>query len=109
MDSQGSGYVSGLHWSAVLDSISLLKDHYEEEEEARMQATFDRIPSYQYAGPRLLYEPVEATKSDILASIPPRPVVDRIISRYFNAEGAIPAVIHSPQFFREVLYLPKCC
>lgn len=101
-DPQGAGYVSGLHWAAILDSISLLKSHYEGEEDARMQDASDRLLSYQSAGPRLLYEPVQATKADIISSIPPRPVVDRMIARYFMAEGAIPAIVHSRQFFREV-------
>lgn len=85
--SHGASYVSSVHWAAVLDSISELKDHYEEEEEARMLATSDYAPRCSPC-PRLLYEPVQATKADILASIPARPVVDRMVARYFNMQGA---------------------
>lgn len=92
MHSHGANYVSSVHWAAVLDSISELKDHYEEEEEARMLvATTDYPPPYS-PGPRLLYEPVQATKADVLASIPARPVVDRLIARYFNAQGVAPGM-----------------
>lgn len=92
--SHGANYVGSVHWAAVLDSISELKNHYEKEEEARMLATTsDYAPncSYSYSpGPRLLYGPVLATRADILASIPARPVVDRMIARYFNAQGIAP-------------------
>ena len=91
MHSHGANYVSSVHWAAVLDSISELKDHYEKEEEARMLATSDYIPLHS-PGPRLLYEPVQATKADILASVPARPVVDRMVARYFNAQGVAPGI-----------------
>ena len=89
--SHGANYVSSVHWAAVLDSISELKDHYGKEEEARMLASSDCVPSYG-PGPRLLYEPVQATKADILATIPARPVVDRMVARYFNTQGVAPGM-----------------
>jgi hypothetical protein len=101
LHSQGAKYVGSVHWAAVLDSISELRDHYEEEEEARILATSDSMPRPS-PGPRLLYEPVQATKADLLASIPPRPVVDRMVARYFNAQGLAPAILHSGCFLREV-------
>lgn len=97
----GASYVGSVHWAAVLDSISELRDHYEEEEEARMLATSDHV-LLQSPGPRLLYEPIQATKAHLLASIPARPVVDRMVARYFNAEGVVPAILHSGHFLREV-------
>ncbi|KAF5634647.1 hypothetical protein F52700_5840 [Fusarium sp. NRRL 52700] len=96
----GASYVGSVHWAAILDSISELRDHYEEEEEARMLATNDHI-LLQSPGPRLLYEPVHATKADLLASIPARPVVDRMVARYFNTQGVIPSILHSVHFLQE--------
>ncbi|KAF4338369.1 hypothetical protein FBEOM_7722 [Fusarium beomiforme] len=96
----GASYVGSVHWAAVLDSISELRDHYEEEEEARMLATNDHV-FLQTPGPRLLYEPVQTTKADLLASIPARPVVDRMVARYFNAQGVVPSILHSGHFLRE--------
>ncbi|KAJ4417877.1 hypothetical protein N0V82_005934 [Gnomoniopsis sp. IMI 355080] len=88
--SLGENYVSSVHWSAVLDSISELKDQYDKEETARVLANSES-PRHK-SGPRLLYEPVHATKSEILATIPARPIVDRLIARYFNAQGVAPVV-----------------
>ncbi|KAJ9131677.1 Fungal specific transcription factor domain protein [Pleurostoma richardsiae] len=99
MHSHPANYVGSVHWAAVLDSISELRDHYEEEEEARILATSDCVPRNS---PRLLYEPVQATKADILALIPARPVVDRIVARYFNAQSTTPlSMLHSVHFLRE--------
>ncbi|EWG49974.1 hypothetical protein FVEG_09315 [Fusarium verticillioides 7600] len=102
LDSHGvrASYVGSVHWAAVLESISELKDHYEEEEEARMLATNDHA-LLQSSGPRLLYEPVHTTKTDLLASIPPRPVVDRMVARYFNTQGVVPSILHSGHFLQE--------
>lgn len=91
MHLHGANYVSNVHWAAVLDSISELKDHYEQEEEDRMLPTSDDLPRYG-PSPRLLYEPVQATKADILASIPARPAVDRMVARYFNVQGITPGI-----------------
>ncbi|KAF4955587.1 hypothetical protein FGADI_4422 [Fusarium gaditjirri] len=98
--SVGATYVGSVHWAAVLDSISELRDHYEEEEEARMLATNDHL-SLQSLGPRLLYEPVQTTKADLLASIPARPVLDRMVARYFNTQGVVPCILHSRRFLQE--------
>ncbi|KAF5614182.1 uncharacterized protein FSUBG_62 [Fusarium subglutinans] len=95
-----ASYVGSVHWAAVLDSISELKDHYEEEEESRMLDTNDHV-LLQSPGPRLLYEPVHTTKADLLASIPPRPVVDRLVARYFITQGVVPSILHSGHFLQE--------
>ncbi|KIM92882.1 hypothetical protein OIDMADRAFT_173659 [Oidiodendron maius Zn] len=101
LHSHGVKYVGSVHWAAVLDSISELKDYYEEEEEARMLATDGHAP-YSSPGPRLFYQPIQATKNDILASIPARPAVDRMVARYFNIQNTAPiSVLHSGHFLRE--------
>ncbi|SCO77062.1 related to fungal specific transcription factor [Fusarium oxysporum] len=96
----GTSYVGSVHWAAVLDSISELRDHYEEQEEARLLATNDHLFLHS-PGPRLLYEPVQTTKADLLASIPARPVVDRMVARYFNTQGVVPSILHSGRFLQE--------
>lgn len=87
----GVNYVSSVHWAAVLHSISELKDHYEKEEEVRKLDIGNDVPHHS-SGPRLLYEPIHVTKADILTSIPTRPVVDRMVARYFIAQGVIPGI-----------------
>lgn len=82
----GTSYVNGAHWAAVLDGISDLKDHFEQEEE-NAATTHTSDPSLSdSAGPQLLYGCTKrATKEEVLASIPSRQVVDRLVSRYFSS------------------------
>lgn len=100
--SHGAKYVGSAHWAAVLDSISELKDHYEEEKEDRMLGNNGHVP-YPSPGPLLLYQPVNVTRAEILASLPARPVVDRMVARYFLLRDTAPLpVLHSKQFLAEV-------
>jgi hypothetical protein len=91
-------YVGGDHWAAILDSIADLKDHFDREEQLRLANSPDLIQEDNGDGdggdsltrPRpphalLLYgcrRP--ASRAEILAALPPKGVVDRYISRYFN-------------------------
>lgn len=100
--SHGAEYVGSAHWAAVLDSISELKDHYKEEEEARMLVNNDHVP-YRSPGTLLLYQSVNVTKAEILASIPARPVVDRMILRSIFLRDTAPLpVLHKKRFLAEV-------
>jgi hypothetical protein len=92
LHSHGANYVSSVHWAAILDSISELNDIYETEREEAMLASTDYVPHHS-PGPRLLYEPVQATMDEILYSIPARAVVDRMVARYFNTQGVAPGTL----------------
>ncbi|KPM41733.1 hypothetical protein AK830_g4834 [Neonectria ditissima] len=100
----GASYVNSAHWAAVLDGIADIKDHLEDEKEGEV-LDGSELPNPdhpEWTGPQLLYGcPRLATKEEILASIPPRPVVDRLISRYFNSFEMSPAVLHTVQFLKE--------
>ncbi|RYC91575.1 hypothetical protein BFJ63_vAg5586 [Fusarium oxysporum f. sp. narcissi] len=101
----GANYVGSSHWAAVLDGIAELKDHFDNEEEAsHPDVQSVESPAADMTGPQLLYGcPKPASKDEILASILTlsRPVVDRLVSRYFNSFEMSPAVLHSVQFLKE--------
>ncbi|KAJ5435878.1 hypothetical protein N7445_006763 [Penicillium cf. griseofulvum] len=99
LHSHGANYVGSFHWAAVLDSISELRDHYEEEEARLLAANYHGL--HESPGPRLLYEPVQTTKADLLAAIPAQPAVDRMVARYFNAQGVVPEILHNGHFLKE--------
>lgn len=89
----GVSYVGGSHWAAVLDSIAELKDHFDRELDGSQGLATVEEPSAgsPVTGPMLLYgSPKRATQEEILASVPPRPVVDRLISKYFNTLDMAP-------------------
>ena len=82
----GVCYVGSAHWAAVLDSIAELRDHFEKEELRAQEAPVPEPVKRLDSEPLLLYGcPEMATEAEIIASVPPRPVVDRLVSRFFNA------------------------
>lgn len=84
-----ANYVGSSHWAAVLDSITELKEHFEQEEEMRNMATdFNQPDSNHSSWPQLLYGFQPVTIAEILSSIPPRRAVDRLVSRYFTLDIA---------------------
>lgn len=79
IEGTGATYVSSSHWAAILESIADLRSQFANEGDAQLQ------PQAKYPKPQLFYySPVFETKVSIINSIPPRSVVDRLISRYFN-------------------------
>ncbi|KAJ5506776.1 hypothetical protein N7453_005733 [Penicillium expansum] len=99
----GASYVNGTHWAAVLDGIAELKDHFDRDDEAHPHPLGTaQPPQVNLSGPQLIHGFTKVTTRDeILASIPPRHIVDRLVSRYFNSFEMSPAVLHSVQFLRE--------
>ncbi|KAJ8130990.1 hypothetical protein O1611_g2641 [Lasiodiplodia mahajangana] len=99
----GANYVNSEHWAAILDSISELKECFDQEKtEQPVQLISHSLPT-DLSGPPLLFgcsRPPEI--GDILTSIPPRPVVDRLVSQYFNSFEISAAIVHSIQFLEEV-------
>ena len=90
-------YVGGEHWAAILDSIADLRDHFDREELLRLansphgnndgDGDAAATPFAKTLSPHalLLYQRCRpASRSEILAVLPPKPAVDRYISRYFN-------------------------
>ncbi|KAJ4150246.1 hypothetical protein LMH87_011004 [Akanthomyces muscarius] len=79
-------YVSSSHWAAVLDSITDLRNHLAQDD--------TKLPV-----PESTTSQAESVK---LHCLPPRPTVDRLVSRYFNDLDIAPGVVHSGQFLTEV-------
>ncbi|KAF4633044.1 hypothetical protein G7Y89_g5083 [Cudoniella acicularis] len=98
----GVSYVSSAHWAAVLDSIAELRTHFAQEDATHSRSSDPVQPQASFPKPQLLYySPMLETLASILESIPPRPVVDRLVSRYFNVLDIAPGVVHSGQFLQE--------
>lgn len=91
IDSSGASYVGSSHWAAVLDQIADLKGHLEKEEETD---TPQFAPDLLYSrpnSPQLLSGYTQhLPREEILASVPARPVADRLLSRFFNSFDVSP-------------------
>ncbi|KAK1461062.1 fungal specific transcription factor [Colletotrichum melonis] len=107
-------YVGSEHWSAIMDSIADLKDHFDREEQSKLAESptadycFEDPSSFtqrrRWQRPLLLYgcRPA-ASRSEILSTLPPKNAVDRYISRYFNRLDLVSssASVHGPTFLKE--------
>ena len=86
MTSSGTNYVNSSHWAAVLNGIAELKDHFESERNSPASPDLHDPSIPERTGPRLLYGCSKIpTRQEIIESIPPRQVVDRLVSRYFSS------------------------
>ncbi|PWY95397.1 hypothetical protein BO94DRAFT_563013 [Aspergillus sclerotioniger CBS 115572] len=94
-------YVGGDHWAAILDNIAELKDHFDREEELSITTSPDDEPDSTHA--LLLYGCRRATsREELLEALPPRNIVDRYLSRYFNRMDLVStSAVHGPTFLRE--------
>ncbi|KAI1338570.1 putative Zn(II)2Cys6 transcription factor [Xylariaceae sp. FL0016] len=85
----GTSYVQSVHWEAVLTKIRGLKEDFVTGSKAR-------------SGSHLFYGPnCHATRDEILAAVPPRPVVDRLMALHFDSYIITPYLIHGKKFLRE--------
>ncbi len=87
----GTSYVQSVHWEAILAKIRGLKE--------------DMVPDSKAApGSHLFYGPNRhATRDEILAAVPPRPVVDRLMALHFDSHIVTPCQYIKP-FFRPPAY-----
>lgn len=93
-------YVGVEHWAAILDSIADLRDRFDHEEQLRLGISPDHIQDdtgdavnvdiHASSHSLLLYGGYQpASQAEILAALPPKDVVDRYISRYFNRQELV--------------------
>lgn len=70
----GASYVQSVHWESILTKVRGLREDL---------VTSTRTP----IGSHLFYGPTShATRIEILAAVPPRSVVDRLIALHFNTD-----------------------
>ncbi|KAH7152671.1 putative Zn(II)2Cys6 transcription factor [Dactylonectria macrodidyma] len=85
----GTSYVQSVHWEAILTKIRGLKEDL---------VTDSKAPP----GSHLFYGPNRhATRDEVLAAVPPRPVVDRLMALHFDSYIITPYLIHGKKFLRE--------
>ncbi|KAE8450755.1 hypothetical protein EG329_005668 [Mollisiaceae sp. DMI_Dod_QoI] len=90
-------YVGSAHWASVLDSIADLKDSLENSERLDV---FDE--SSTRPGPNLLVGGVrKATRVEILASLPSKPITDQLLDQFVDSMDMTSVIVHVPSFRRE--------
>ena len=84
-----------------MDKIKELKDCFEDARDPdKGTPSTTEVPGPK--GPELLFGGYDhVQKQEILAAIPPRPLVDRLIAKFFNSVEIAPVILHSPTFLKE--------
>ncbi|UPL00951.1 hypothetical protein LCI18_011885 [Fusarium solani-melongenae] len=92
-------YVSGSHWTAICTEVEKIREHLDRGEAAAQAEDQDQSQSH---GPMLLEGVGQISNIEtIMADIPPKDVVDRLVSRYFNSTEPSTIVFHAPTFEQE--------
>ncbi|KAL8722749.1 MAG: hypothetical protein Q9225_000810 [Loekoesia sp. 1 TL-2023] len=102
LENRETSFVSGTHWTAILDGIAELKDRFEDSEEQSCSNSEMELWQSPTERPTLLFGAnTYATKHEILSSIPSRAVANKLVSSFFNAMDMAPVVVHGPSFLKE--------
>ncbi|RFU35212.1 hypothetical protein B7463_g1097, partial [Scytalidium lignicola] len=92
-------YVGATHWAAILEDIEEMKSYCNAEE---FESSESPESLGDLSGSSLLFNAgIPSTREEILAFLPPRHVVDRYVSRYFNSSSPALHITHRPAFQRE--------
>lgn len=101
-------YTGSSHWVTILEDIQCLKDELSEEY-SNANTSLESTPFG--TGSRLESPPTRISllssspclpREQILGMIPPRKVVDRLVSQFFNAFDMAPFILHRGKFLAEV-------
>ncbi|KAI1867981.1 uncharacterized protein JN550_006788 [Neoarthrinium moseri] len=98
---RATSYVGGTHFMAILEDIDELKNYFEYPEEEEADANGD---PYEPAGSPeflLLSKNVPRNREELLALLPERSVIDRLMMRYFNSNSPSQHILHKPTFSKE--------
>ncbi|KAH8805983.1 fungal-specific transcription factor domain-containing protein [Xylogone sp. PMI_703] len=101
VDNVGTSYIDAAHWKAILEDIREVKQDFQDDSMTlEVEASEGELP--ELPGPFLLLGAANSiSKEELLESLPPRPVVDALVSRYFNSKDHSLFIIHTPSFQKE--------
>ncbi|KAI1811904.1 hypothetical protein GGS20DRAFT_578725 [Poronia punctata] len=97
---RATNYVGGTHFMAILEDLEDLKTYFEDTDASDL----DIDESYENSGPgELLLLPSRQprNKQELLALLPDKSVMDRLMNRYFNSNSPSQHIIHFPTFSKQ--------
>ncbi|KAF2034022.1 hypothetical protein EK21DRAFT_19502, partial [Setomelanomma holmii] len=101
LQSQDSSYVESDHWSAILDEISDLKDMVSDQTNGLHGDSGGDLTSMP--GTDLFLSSLyPTTKMEVIAALPPRIVVDSLVTKYFeSADMPVTLILHRKVFLKQ--------
>ncbi|KAI0457909.1 fungal-specific transcription factor domain-containing protein [Xylaria acuta] len=97
---RATNYVGGTHFMAILEDLEDLKTYFEDPEVPEL----DTDDPYESVGPSellILSRGAPRNKEELLAMLPDKSVMDRLMNRYFNSNSPSQHIIHIPTFTKQ--------
>ncbi|KAI0490811.1 fungal-specific transcription factor domain-containing protein [Xylaria cf. heliscus] len=97
---RATNYVGGTHFMAILEDLEDLKTYFEDPEVPDL----DMDDPYESMGPSellILSRGAPTNKEELLAMLPDKIVMDRLMNRYFNSNSPSQHIIHIPTFTKQ--------
>ncbi|KAF2488863.1 hypothetical protein BU16DRAFT_472678 [Lophium mytilinum] len=96
----GASYVGAAHWTAILNEIAEVKNYLDETEEPNESIEEDWDTVYQRST-ITLGAPKPVSKASLIAQLPPKEEVDRLLPFWFNSSDPLLFMMHAPNFRSE--------
>ncbi|KAH0556079.1 hypothetical protein GP486_005985 [Trichoglossum hirsutum] len=106
VDNNNTIYVAETHWAAILSDIAEVRTFWAahkkqfEEQMMKVKAADDEQRSSKPSS-FLFGAGCRVNKSELMAAIPSKAAVDKLIVRYFNSLDPVIRIIHAPTFQKE--------
>ncbi|RDW81913.1 hypothetical protein BP6252_03025 [Coleophoma cylindrospora] len=89
-----SAYVGSTHWAAILDDIEEVKSYFDTSDHEDHEDYEDQGPENMV----IFGGSLPRSKQELFNALPQRPIVDKLISRYFNSNNPSTCMHHGPSF-----------
>jgi hypothetical protein len=97
---EAASYVGAAHWSAILKEIAEVRNYLDENDEAD-DAVEDGYETVSERATLTFGSPKPVSKASLLAELPPKEEVDRLLPFWFNSSDPLLFMLHTPTFRAE--------
>lgn len=95
-----TNFVGGTHFMAMLEDIDELKAYFEDPDDDDEEFHDPYAPG-RSAELLIFSKSVPRSKDELLALLPDKRVIDRLMARYFNSNSPSQHILHMPTFSKE--------
>ncbi|GAB1742705.1 hypothetical protein NU219Hw_g8417t1 [Hortaea werneckii] len=101
-DTGSTQFIGPSHWESILDDLEDVKAYFNTSESTGEDATHRSIRSSDITAIDIHLGVAQTyTKEQLLALMPPKQTVDRLIAAWFNALDPLRLIVHAPTFQTE--------
>ena len=97
---EGASYVGASHWTAILKEIAEVRNYLDENDDVAETVEEDWDTVYQRST-ITLGAPKPVSKASLIAQLPTKEEVDRLLPLWFNSSDPLLFMIHAPTFRAE--------